>query len=296
MSLKINSDLIGIFYILLASLSVSILPNSAKFAMSDGAGMITLMVTRGIIGLVLLISLLLITRTSFFLPKSLILISIINGLLALGMIAALYAAIIYIDISLSILILCLFPVVIAVISHLRGVEIVSLIQWLCIIFVLIGLSLLILSDKSSISFLGIFFSLIGMIFAVIITFLSEKMTKEIGALTTTFYLNAWGLLFLLLILTSFSNYLPPQSNMGWIAMALNGVFNIGAWVFFFAGMQRIGATRASMLTSVDPIFSAILAYLLFNQFFSIPQWVGFFLVIISLFCFEYFKKKVNTLG
>ena len=137
------------------------------------------------------------------------------------------------DISLSILILCLFPVVIAVISHLRGVEIVSLIQWLCIIFVLIGLSLLILSDKSSISFLGIFFSLIGMIFAVIITFLSEKMTKEIGALTTTFYLNAWGLLFLLLILTSFSNYLPPQSNMGWFAMALNGVFNIGAWVFFF---------------------------------------------------------------
>ena len=199
MSLKINSDLIGIFYILLASLSVAILPNSAKFAMSDGAGMITLMVTRGIIGLVLLISLLLITRTSFFLPKSLILISIINGLLALGMIAALYAAIIYIDISLSILILCLFPVVIAIISHLRGVEIVSLIQWLCILFVLIGLSLLILSDKSSVSFLGIFFSLIGMIFAVIITFLSEKMTNEIGALTTTFYLNAWGLLFLLIM-------------------------------------------------------------------------------------------------
>ena len=84
-----------------------------------------------------------------------------------------------------------------------------------------------------------------MIFAVIITFLSEKMTKEIGALTTTFYLNAWGLLFLLIILTSFSKYLPPQSNMGWVAMALNGVFNIGAWVFFFAGMQRIGATRAS---------------------------------------------------
>ena len=79
-------------------------------------------------------------------------------------------------------------------------------------------------------------------------------------------------------------------------MALNGVFNIGAWVFFFAGMQRIGATRASMLTSVDPIFSAILAYLLFNQFFSASQWVGFFLVIISLFCFEYFKKKVNILG
>jgi len=292
MRLQVNNDFIGISYILLASLSVAILPNSAKFAMSDGAGMITLMVSRGIIGLVLLISLLLITRTSFFLPKSLILISLINGLLALGMIASLYAAIIYIDISLSILILCLFPVVIAVISHLRGFEIVSSIQWLCIVFVLTGLSLLILSDKSSISFLGIFFSLVGMIFAVIITFLSEKMTNEIGALTTTFYLNAWGLLFLLIILISLSDYLPPQSNMGWLAMALNGVFNIGAWVFFFAGMQRIGATRASMLTSVDPIFSAVLAYFIFNQFFSFPQWIGFFLVIISLFCFEYFKKRI----
>jgi drug/metabolite transporter (DMT)-like permease len=291
MNRKINDELIGIVFILLASLSVAILPNSAKFAMSDGAGLITLMVTRGVIGLILLISLLIITRSSFFIPKSLILISIVNGLLALGMIAALYLAILYIDISLSILILCLYPVVIAIISHLRGAEFVNKIQWFCIMFVLIGLSLLVLSDKSTVSLPGIFFSLAGMIFAVIITFLSEKMINEIGALTTTFYLNAWGLLFLLLILLFVSDYVPPQSTMGWAAMALNGVFNIGAWVFFFAGMQRIGPTRASMLTSVDPIFAAILAYLLFNQFFSTFQWVGFVLVIVSLFCFEYFKKK-----
>jgi drug/metabolite transporter (DMT)-like permease len=56
-------------------------------------------------------------------------------------------------------------------------------------------------------------------------------------------------------------------------------------------MQRIGATRASMLTSIDPVFAAIIAFLLFNQFFSPVQWFGFFLVILAIFSFEYFKQK-----
>ena len=290
MNRVISKEVLGIIFILLASLSVAALPNSAKFALSDGAGMMTLLIVRGAIGIVFLTILLVITRSSFSLPKHLIIISIVNAILALGMIVSLYLAIYYIDISLSILILCLFPVVIAIISHLRGVEFVNITQWLCITFVLVGLTLLVLNDKSTISLLGIFFFFFGMGCAVITTFLSNKLTTEIGVLTTTFYLTFWGFLICLLIFLLGSTYLPPQTNTGWVAIAVNGTFNIGAWAFFFAGMQRIGATRASMLTSVDPIFAAIIAYLVFNQFFSSIQWVGFFLVIISLIGFEYFKK------
>ena len=287
-----RKEFTGIFFILLASLSVALLPNSAKFAFSDGAGMMTVLMTRGVIGLFLLTSLLIITRSSFFLPKALIIISIINAILALGMIVALYLAIHHIDISLSILILCLFPVVIAIILHIQGLEFVNSIQWTCIFLVLIGLSLLILNDESTISLLGIFYSIMGMICAVITTLLSNKLTNKIGALTTTFYLTLWGFIILLLLLLFTNDYSPPQTNLGWVAIFINGTFNIGAWAFFFAGMQRIGATRASMLTSVDPIFAAIIAYILFDQFFSSIQWIGFFLVIVSLVGFEYFKKKI----
>ena len=128
--------------------------------------------------------------------------------------------------------------------------------------------------------------------AVITTLLSNKLTNQIGALTTTFYLTLWGFIILLLLLFFTNDYSPPQTKLGWVAIFINGTFNIGAWAFFFAGMQRIGATRASMLTSVDPIFAAIIAYILFDQFFSLIQWIGFFLVIVSLVGFEYFKKKI----
>ena len=292
MNFNISKEFIGIIFILLASLSVALLPNSAKFAFSEGTGMMTLLMARGLIGLFMLTSLLIITGSSFHLPRSLVLISIVNAILALGMIVALYFAIYYIAISLSILILCLFPVVIAIILHFQGLEYVSLIQWIFITLVLIGLSLLILNDDSSISILGIFFSVMGMICAVITTLLSNKLTNQIGALTTTFYLTLWGFIILLLLLFFTNDYSPPQTKLGWVAIFINGTFNIGAWAFFFAGMQRIGATRASMLTSVDPIFAAIIAYILFDQFFSSIQWIGFFLVIVSLVGFEYFKKKI----
>ena len=291
MKFNTNSELQGIFLILLASLSVAILPNSAKFAFSDGVGMMTLLFARGLIGIVLLTFLVVITRSSFFLPKALIMLSIITGLLALMMIGTLYLAIIYIDVSLSILIVCLYPLVIAIISHFRRLELVNIKQWSCIGFVLLGLCLLVFNGGGKISIIGISLSIFAMISAVIVTFCSVRLINSIGPITTTFYLNFWGLIFLLILLPFLNENAFPQSKLGWAAMAVNGVFHIGAWAFFFAGMQRIGATRASMLTSIDPVFAAIIAFLLFNQFFSPVQWFGFFLVILAIFSFEYFKQK-----
>ena len=61
MNFNISKEFIGIIFILLASLSVALLPNSAKFAFSEGTGMMTLLMARGLIGLFMLTSLLIIT-------------------------------------------------------------------------------------------------------------------------------------------------------------------------------------------------------------------------------------------
>ena len=62
--------------------------------------------------------------------------------------------------------------------------IINMLYCLSITLVLVGLSFLILkaTGKSPVGFLGIFFSVLGMICAVITTFISNKLTNEIGAL------------------------------------------------------------------------------------------------------------------
>ena len=84
----------------------------------------------------------------------------------------------------------------------------------------------------------------------------------------------------------------PNSNLGWFAISANGIFYIVSWVLFFEGLRIIGVTRASVLTTTDPLFAAIIALLFLNQNLTIIQWVGFTIVILSIYFFERHKSKL----
>ena len=59
-----------------------------------------------------------------------------------------------------------------------------------------------------------------------------------------------------------------------------------AGYFFFKGATIIGATRSSMLSSVEPLFAALLAIILLNQLLSVTEWTGFFIVLTAIYTFE----------
>jgi len=63
-----------------------------------------------------------------------------------------------------------------------------------------------------------------------------------------------------------------------------------AWVASFSGARILGATRASMLTPVEPPTAALVAWLIFGKTFSALQWVGFATVLLSLFMFEFLAR------
>jgi drug/metabolite transporter (DMT)-like permease len=288
---KKNGDSVGIILVLISSLSVAFLPNSAKLVFSNGVNASTLLFARAGLGVTLLGLILLVTKNSFSLPRHLIFPSLISGLLALAMIATLYEAIGYINVGLSILILSLNPVLIAVYSHVRGTYFISLRQSFCIFFMIIGLALLVLGDVNKISIYGVLISFISTFCAVLITLISSKSTNKIGSTRTNFYLNLWGLLAMVLVLVFQKNLSVPVSYIGWSGIAVNGLCYVMAWSFFLEGAKRIGVTRAAILTSTDPLYAAIIALFLFNETLVAIQWTGFSLVILALCFFEVFKDK-----
>ena len=104
-----SRNLLGIGYVLVASLTVALLPNTAKLALNDGVNTSTLLLFRGFVGLIVLSLLLLVTKNRPSLPKHLRLQSIIAGLSAGFFIIGLYLAIQSIEISLALLLLYLYP-------------------------------------------------------------------------------------------------------------------------------------------------------------------------------------------
>jgi drug/metabolite transporter (DMT)-like permease len=83
----------------------------------------------------------------------------------------------------------------------------------------------------------------------------------------------------------------PASDKGVMAIFSNGFFYILSWVLFFEGSRIVGATRASLMACLEPLFAALLAMFFLGQILSVVEWIGFFTVLVSVYLFERFGTK-----
>jgi len=75
----------------------------------------------------------------------------------------------------------------------------------------------------------------------------------------------------------------PSTAGGWasvIAIAL--VSTVVAITTFFAGMERLGATDASTLSTLEPVITVTLAWAVLHESLSVTQMVGGLLIIVAV--------------
>jgi drug/metabolite transporter (DMT)-like permease len=75
----------------------------------------------------------------------------------------------------------------------------------------------------------------------------------------------------------------PQSLAGWSAVAgIALISTVAAITLFFAGLARIGPTRASTLSTIEPVFTIVLAWLLLGERVGAIQAVGGGLILAAV--------------
>ena len=292
--IKLSKNHVGILMVLVSSICFAFVPNSAKIAMEEGSSLFFLIASRYAIGACFLLPVFFITRTSFRVPTSLIWRVVVAGFLALCLIAATYHAVNFLDVGLVLLILYSFPLGVALISHLRGKERISQNQWICMTMVMVGLVIMIFDGQTKINLYGLTVSFFGLFCFVFFILQSNALAEDIGSSSLNFYLSISGLAllsFLFLLSPQSMSSAMPASDRGVIAIFSNGFFYILSWVLFFEGSRIIGATRASLMACVEPLFAALLAMFFLGQILSIVEWIGFFTVLVSVYLFERFGIK-----
>ena len=279
-------DALGIAFVLLSGLGVVFLPTTAKLAYLDGSNVMTVALARGAVATALLALIAITLGQSLRLPSSLLVSSLVAGLGQVFFVYGVYAAIESINISLALLILYLYPIVLAVHQHLRGAIHIGPAQWLCALIACCGLAMIVGLRVETTPLSGLALALMAMLAAVVITLSNVKVTATMGSLASNFYMSLWSLLVFLLALWTLGDMRIPETLPGQMALVGNGVAYCVAWVGFFAGARILGATRASMLSLVEPPAAALGAWLLFGETYTMPQWIGFFIVLAALFGFE----------
>jgi len=82
----------------------------------------------------------------------------------------------------------------------------------------------------------------------------------------------------------------------WLALAGFGTFTALAFRWFLAGTRRIGAARASILSTVEPVYTIVLASILLGETLSPIQLVGGALVIAGVILAETSEHTEPAVG
>lgn len=285
-STPMSSNTVGVAFTLLSGVGVIFLPTTAKLAYESGSNLITVAFARGVIATLLLLLAVLLIRQSPRLPRALLRPSLIAGIGGAIFVYGIYGAINTINISLAVLILYLYPIVLAIYEHLIGSIRVRKAQWLWGLAACCGLALILGVKLDQTSLVGVALAMLAMLASVLITVTNVKVAASVGSLVSNLYMSLWGTLIFSLVLLMAGEFHAPRDPSGWIALLGNGAAYCVAWVAFFSGARILGATRASMITLVEPPMAALVAWLVFGETFSALQWVGFATVLVSLLMFE----------
>ena len=103
MNKKVTRDTVGVAIVVVSSLCIAFVPSSAKISINEGASIIALLISRCLIGALLLFPITLMQRTRLLISRALLARIIIATIFNVGMIGCLYSAVQFVDVGLAVL-------------------------------------------------------------------------------------------------------------------------------------------------------------------------------------------------
>src|SRR5262249_1948386 len=86
-----------------------------------------------------------------------------------------------------------------------------------------------------------------------------------------------------LLINIASGFVPVHTAQGWLLIAYLGVVPTAlAYWLFQAGLRHVSATAASIISMLDPVVAAVLAWVLFGERLAASGIAGAALLILSV--------------
>lgn len=109
-------------------------------------------------------------------------------------------------------------------------------------------------------------------------------------------INAYGFGIGAFILLIFQNgYELARAVSDWrilIWLILLGIIpTLGGGVAFYSGLQRMPASDASIIATLEPVIAALLGWVVYSEYLEIPQIAGGFLIIVSVILLQLSNRK-----
>jgi drug/metabolite transporter (DMT)-like permease len=205
------------------------------------------------------------------------------GMGALGYVGQSFSylsAIKFASVGLVALLLYLYPMFVAVLAAIFLKERFSTMKIAALVLATIGAGLT--ANPEGGGWQGIFLAISAALIYSVYIIVGTGVMKQVSAVQSSAVIFASaGAVYGVLTLVSGAHY--PQSAAGWGAVVGVIIFaTVIPVVTFLAGLKRIGPTNASMLSTLEPVVTVILAALIFHERLQPIMLFGGGLILISV--------------
>lgn len=273
---------IGGLLVALSAMGFSVNPIFGKLGYAGGATPTTLMAVRFTIASVGLWLLILLRGNGGGVPLLRRLQLVMLGVAGFAVVSILYfTAVKNIDASLATGLFYTYPAQVAVVGMLRG-EGLSRWGWLGLLLTAAGTWLL-LGRLGGFTWQGVVYIISSSMLYTAYILVSERWSKDIPPELATAHVTS-GAAAVFLGIWLFTRQ-PMPGLGGFLAGAGLAVCStVLALVTFLAGIARIGPTRASIISTLEPVFTAVLAFALLGDRLGAGQTLGIALVVVGAVC------------
>jgi drug/metabolite transporter (DMT)-like permease len=285
----------GALLVLLSAAGFSTLAIFIKIAYAAGVNVLTLLALRFTICTVCLLAILNLRQKKLSVSKKLAVQLFLMGSLGYGTTSLLFtASLSYLPASLSAMLLYTYPAIVSLLSFMMGDDKLSLIKGLALTICFGGLFLVLGVSFTSINLFGSLLVLAAAVIYSIYIVAGNRILKNVSPLvSTTHVCLSASLVFLMAGL--FSGELSLQlSPVGWLAILGIAIFaTLFGILFFFAGLSRIGATNAAIISTVEPVLTVIMSALLLDEKITLVQTSGGVLILAGILLLQLWAGKNN---
>jgi drug/metabolite transporter (DMT)-like permease len=256
-------QLTGLLLIVISAASFGTLAIFGRFLYGNGLDTFTMLFLR--FGFAALLMLLILIARKERLPRGRILLQLI-GMGALGYVGQSFSyltAIKYASAGLVALLLYLYPTFVFVLSVIVLREKVTWLKVAALILALTGTGLTV--DPAGGQLPGILLAICAALIYSVYIIIGTEVMEHVSAVQSSLVIFASaGAVYGILMMVNGLRW--PASSQGWFGIA--GIVLIATVIpvaAFLAGLERIGPTNASMLSTLEPVVTVLLAAWIFDE-------------------------------
>lgn len=204
----------------------------------------------------------------------------------------------YISATLGAVMIAGIPLLAPVAARFFSDERLTKMNMIGIILSFCGVLAVVLSDQIEFSatISGILLMLVAVVSAIAYTIILKPLTENYGAFTLISYQNGIGIIYMLPFFLFFEadkiNILEIPFT-AYLAVIKLAVFaSTLAFVLYTKSLKNLGIAKVNVFANLIPVFTAILAFFILEEAFSLYKLTGITLVIGGLFLSQYVKRNV----